>query len=141
VVDGGALQEVDPTLLNSNMIVTPNYKEMELLRGNIPSGVTVLEKGVVDKIYDGKEKVEIKGGNAGMTKGGTGDVLAGLVAGLYAKSSAMAACVVASRVNKNTGEELENKVGPFFSAGDLISELQTQLHLILSRELDKRTKK
>lgn len=132
VVDGGALQEVDPSLLNSNMIVTPNFKEMELLRDKIPTGVTVLEKGVVDKIYDGSDSVEISGGSAGMTKGGTGDVLAGLVAGLYAKSPAMAACVVASQVNKKAGEELEKTMGSFFSAVDLIPQVQKHLGMILS---------
>lgn len=127
VVDGGALQEVDPRLLNSNMIVTPNFKEMELLRDKIPTGVTVLEKGLVDKIYDGKDSIDISGGSEGMTKGGTGDVLAGLVAGLYAKSPAMAACLVASQVNKKAGEELEKAMGPFFSAGDLIPQVQIEL--------------
>jgi len=132
VVDGGALQEVDPRLFNSNMIVTPNFKEMELLKDKILTGVTVLEKGLIDKIYDGKDSIDISGGSAGMTKGGTGDVLAGLVAGLYAKSSAMAACVVASQVNKKAGEELEKAMGPFFSAGDLIPQVQKQLFMTLS---------
>ncbi|MFZ2199444.1 MAG: ADP/ATP-dependent (S)-NAD(P)H-hydrate dehydratase [Microgenomates group bacterium] len=142
VVDGGALQEVDPKLLNKNMIVTPNFREINILLGKITNnqnpnlklgqlGITVLEKGVIDKISDGTESVEVAGGSAGMTKGGSGDVLAGLVAGLYAKSSAMAACVVASMVNKKAGEELEQKVGTFFSAYDLIGEAQKQLGIIL----------
>ena len=65
-----------------------------------------------------------------MTKGGTGDVLAGLVAGLYAQSPAMAACVVASQVNKIAGEELAKTVGPFFSAGDLIPQVQIELSAV-----------
>lgn len=138
VVDGGALQEVDPKLLNQNMIVTPNYREKEILlhHSTIKTlnqlGATVLEKGMIDKISDGKESVEVTGGSAGMTKGGSGDVLAGLVAGLYAKSNAMAACVVASRVNKRAGEALDAKVGTFFSAYDLIGEAQKELGIILS---------
>ncbi|MEI8232716.1 MAG: ADP/ATP-dependent (S)-NAD(P)H-hydrate dehydratase [bacterium] len=124
VIDGGALQEVDSKLLNQKMIVTPNIREKEILGDKIPSGVTVLAKGQVDTIYNGKEKVEIAGGSAGMTKGGTGDVLAGIVAGLYAKSSAMASCVVASQANKKAGEMLEAKMGTFFSASDLIPEVQ-----------------
>ena len=75
--------------------------------------------------------MEMPGGSPGMTKGGTGDVLSGLVAGLYAKSPAMAACVVASQVNKRAGEELEAKVGTFFSANDLIPEVQKQLANLL----------
>lgn len=138
VVDGGALQEVDVSLLNQNMIATPNFRELNILLGKITNnqipnlkleqqGVTVLAKGQVDVITNGKERVEISGGSAGMTKGGTGDVLAGIVAGLYAKSPAMASCVVASTVNKRAGEELEKKVGVFFSASDLIGETQKVL--------------
>ena len=139
VVDGGALQEVDCKLLNSNMIVTPNKREQEILGKMIPLGVTVLAKGPVDVISQWSmvnsewlnEKVEVLGGGAGMTKGGTGDVLSGLVAGLYAKSPAMASCVVASQANKQVGENLVKKVGPFFSASDLIGEAQRQLRVIL----------
>jgi len=131
VVDGGALQEVEPKLLNKNMIVTPNKREQEILGQMIPPGVTVLAKGPVDMVTNGVERVEIAGGGAGMTKGGTGDVLSGLVAGLYAKSPALATCVVASSANKKAGEALEKRVGPFFSASDLIGEVQRQLRVIL----------
>jgi len=131
VVDGGALQEVEPKLLNKNMIVTPNKREQEILGQMIPPGVTVLAKGPVDMVTNGVERVEIAGGSAGMTKGGTGDVLSGLVAGLYAKSPALATCVVASSANKKAGEALEKRVGPFFSASDLIGEVQRQLRVIL----------
>lgn len=124
VVDGGALQEVGPSLLKVNMIVTPNKREQEILGDQVPEGVTILAKGPVDIVTNGVERVEIEGGNGGMTKGGTGDVLAGIVVALYAKSPAMASCVVASQVNKLAGENLARQVGPFFSAGDLITEVQ-----------------
>lgn len=127
VVDGGALQEVDPRLLNEKMIVTPNIREQEILGNKIPDGVVILAKGVVDVVIRGEERVEIVGGSAGMTKGGTGDVLAGVVVGLYAKSPAMACCVVASQANKRAGEVLEKRVGTFFSAVDLIPEVQKVL--------------
>lgn len=127
VVDGGALQEVDPKLLTPTMIVTPNKREQEILQNKIPAGVTVLAKGMVDVVSCDDERVEVTGGSAGMTKGGTGDVLAGIVAGLYAKSPAMASCVVASQANKRAGEELEKKMGVFFSASDLIAEVQRSI--------------
>lgn len=123
VVDGGALQEVEASLLNKNMIVTPNKREREILGERVPAGVTVLAKGPVDSVNG----VKIKGGPPGMTKGGTGDVLAGIVVGLYAKSPAMASCIVASAANKRAGEQLEKKLGPFFSASDLIPEVQRVL--------------
>ena len=59
-----------------------------------------------------------------MTKGGTGDVLAGLVAGLYAcTDDPFAAAVVASKVNKQAGDELYQTVGPFFNATDLANQI------------------
>ncbi len=131
VVDGGALQEVDPQLLNARMIVTPNKRELDRLGNSVEElgnrGVTILAKGKVDVITCGKERIEIGGGSPGMTKGGSGDVLAGLVAGLYTKSPAMSSCVVASQVNKWAGEELAKKVGVFFSASELIPEVQKVL--------------
>jgi hypothetical protein len=71
VVDGGALQEVDASLLNKNMIITPNVKEMEILLNHYTIkplhhlGITVLA-GAGGLCKWGKV-----GGSAGM-KGGTG---------------------------------------------------------------------
>lgn len=144
VVDAGALQMVDPILLGKTTIITPHLGELERLEGIIGTarqqdneaymglpeekrpldwllarGVTVLLKGHTDYIYSGDEVVEITGGNPGMTKGGTGDVLAGLVAGLFCKQTATAAAVIASFINKRSGEVLAEKTGPFFNATDL----------------------
>lgn len=151
VVDGGALQEVDPTLLTQTMIITPNEREKERLDHctiKPLDHLTILAKGPVDVIYkitnpkfsnSPIEKIKVTGGSVGMTKGGTGDVLSGLVAGLYAKSPAMAACVVASQMNKKAGEELEKKVGPFFSAGELIPEVQKLLGKSILRSIELRS--
>jgi NAD(P)H-hydrate epimerase len=125
VVDGGALQEVDPKLLTESMIVTPNIKELKLLPTSLPC--TILSKGPTDTISLGDQSATIASGSPGMTKGGTGDVLAGLVAGLYAKSSSFASCVVASYTNKKSSEELEKAVGPFFSPTDLIKQIPKTL--------------
>lgn len=151
VVDGGALQEVDPNLLTASMIVTPNKREQEILLTKIANNqtpitkqititelskkldrVAILAKGVVDIVSNGVETINISGGSPGMTKGGTGDVLSGIVAGLYAKSPAVASCVVASHANKQAGEMLAKKVGPFFSANDLIAQVQVELAEIVS---------
>ena len=154
VVDGGALQEVDVKLLNKNMIVTPNVRELEIvaqktgfkiqdfrftndrkgvvaeLAGKL-GGVTILAKGPEDVISDGMNTVVVPGGNPGMTKGGTGDVLAGIVAGLYAKSPAMAVAVVAARANKAAGDALYKKQGNFFGASDLLGEIPQALSQLL----------
>ncbi len=61
----------------------------------IANGITVLLKGVIDIISDGAEVRANRTGNAGMTVGGTGDVLAGLTGALFAKHNAFEAMCAA----------------------------------------------
>lgn len=65
----------------------------------------------------------VKGGNAGMTKGGTGDVLAGLIAALYCKNEAFLSAIAGSFINKKAGESLFKRVGYYFNSSDLASEI------------------
>ncbi len=138
IIDGGALQEVDPALLTSSMIITPNIKELSILTGKLEHGhtkqlpCTILAKGPTDTITSSRisnleSRIAISGGSPGMTKGGTGDVLAGLLAGLYAKSSALPSCVVASYTCKLASETLEPQLGPYFSPLDLITQIPKTL--------------
>lgn len=144
IIDGGALQEVDPKLLTSSMIITPNSKELSLLTGKLEHGnieklpCTILAKGPADTITapsnsNLESSLSISGGSPGMTKGGTGDVLAGLLAGLYANSPALPSCVIASYTCKLASETLDSQLGPFFSPLDLIVQIpQTLTSLIRS---------
>lgn len=137
VIDAGALQMVIPSLLPRGSILTPHrgeldrlisaLSEQEVLENEstyiqklLAQEVTLLLKGQVDYIYSGSDVIEIKGGNAGMTKGGTGDVLAGLVAALYCTQSAAVSAVVGSYINKRAGEVLHDRQGPFFNASELV---------------------
>jgi NAD(P)H-hydrate epimerase len=132
VIDAGALQMLDPSLLNERMIITPHHKEYE---GVMKKGqhsdtseydfpATCLLKGDIDKVLTSTHSAEISGGNVGMTKGGTGDVLAGLVAGLYAfTDDPFAAAVVGSYINKKAGDTLFETVGPFFNSTDLANQI------------------
>jgi len=162
VIDAGALQMVEPELLNKNCIITPHAKELERLLQKhevrnqkheinlkpeisnlklkfsdlefvsdfeirisdlISKGITILLKGPLDYVISSQGVIEISGGNAGMTKGGTGDVLAGLVAALYTTHDAMTSSVVGSYINKKAGENLFKRVGPYFNASDLVTEI------------------
>ena len=131
VIDAGALQMVNPELLTTSCIITPHHKEMEILLNNSKTNTqknnlyksTILLKGEVDEIIHNQKKFCISGGNSGMTKGGTGDVLAGLVAGLYTNNEILTSTVVASYINKKAGESLYKKSGPFFNATDLVEEI------------------
>ncbi len=147
VIDAGALQMMDPKLLNSNCVITPHRFELitllskiaptnpslqtnenlyfnhHLLKPLLDTGATILLKGHIDHIYQHELLIPVEGGNSGMTKGGTGDVLAGIVAGLYSTNEVLASAVVASVVNKQAGDRLYAEVGPFFNASDLVETI------------------
>jgi hydroxyethylthiazole kinase-like uncharacterized protein yjeF len=137
VIDGGALQMVDPQLFKGNMIITPHHKEWQRFESEQQSfsllhdELVVLLKGQIDVAVRGNERVEIPGGNEGMTKGGTGDVLAGVVAALATKNDLLTAAVVGSYVNKLAGDKLYERVGSFFNATDLVTEIPHVLHEIV----------
>jgi len=134
VIDGGSLQVISPDVLPSAAIITPHTKEFEKLFGTTPTqnsvaemakkyNITILSKGVEDIICSATQSACVKGGNEGMTKGGTGDVLAGLVASLYAKNNAFLSACAASYLNKKAGERLEESMGVYFNASDLADEI------------------
>ncbi|NCN06359.1 MAG: NAD(P)H-hydrate dehydratase [Candidatus Pacebacteria bacterium] len=128
VIDAGALQVLEPGQFPDASILTPHQGEYErisnILGGSIDAllarNITILLKGRSDYVYHRAAITTITGGSPGMTKGGTGDVLSGLVAALYCKHQAETAAVVGSFINKQAGEHLAKKVGPFFNSSDLV---------------------
>ena len=150
VIDAGALQMMDPRLLTDNCIITPHIKELKRMLAKINqtellknqswqqisqalNQATILLKGKLDRIITPSQVIEVEGGNAGMTKGGTGDVLAGLVSGLYTNSPILPSCVIASYTNKAAGDFLYQKVGPYFNASDLLKTIPGVLWNLLEK--------
>lgn len=147
VIDAGALQMMDVSLIPKHAILTPHHGEFSLLceksqytMTNDQKNVTevakkyqciVLLKGEKDIVSDGEKTEVVTGGNAGMTKGGTGDVLAGLVAALACKNDPFTAAAAGSAINKQAGDALYKEVGPFFNATDLASEIPKTMKKIL----------
>lgn len=144
VIDGGSLQTIEPEVLlnlRTMPILTPHTKEFEKLFSEELRSMNnesrerdikelskrfnciILLKGEKDIVCSPNETSIITGGNAGMTKGGTGDVLAGLVASLYAKNDAFISACAASYINKKAGESLEKRMGIYFNASDLADEI------------------
>lgn len=83
---------------------------------------TILLKGPEDFLVNssGKKKT-VKGGNAGLTKGGTGDALAGLIAGLIAqKMDLFDACVHGTTIIKKAGERLFKEKGYAYTTREVI---------------------
>ena len=83
-------------------------------------GCFILVKAVVDIISDGKVTYLIEGGNQGLTKGGTGDLLAGLVLSFASKNDQLTAMILSSYFLKKTAEELFKKKGYWYNINDLI---------------------
>ncbi len=142
VIDGGSLQEITPDVLPKTSIITPNKKEFEKLFQLEPNfenavemakkyEIIILLKGEEDIVVDKNKSVLIRGGNQGMTKGGTGDVLAGLVGSFYCKNEAYLSAVCASYINKKAGESLFEKTGLYFNASDLVNEIPVVMKNLL----------
>lgn len=130
VIDGGSLQVMEARFIPKNAILTPNRKEFEMLFGkNSPEKMAEKHSCIVvlklpETIVCSPEKcVVIKGGNAGLTKGGTGDVLAGLTVGLAAKNPPFLAACAASFVVKQAADDLYKKAGFAYNADDLADKI------------------
>jgi NAD(P)H-hydrate epimerase len=130
VIDGGSLQVMEKDWIPKGAILTPNKKEYKLLFGEMdPKEVAkkyecvVVLKGVVTYVYSPESVVEVHGGNAGMTKGATGDIQAGLTAALYCKNDALLSASAASYIVKLAADRLFEKVGFNYNADDLVDEI------------------
>jgi NAD(P)H-hydrate epimerase len=125
---------ITPHMLPMGSVITPHTREFSKLFGVDASEETVaamakqydiiiVAKSEKDIVCSKEQCVIIEGGNAGMTKGGTGDVLAGLIAALGCKNDLWLAAVAGSYFNKKAGEKLFEKVGYYFNASDLANEI------------------
>ena len=86
----------------------------------------ILLKGKVDVIISKNKIFYNKTGNAGMTKGGTGDVLAGLCAGFLAQSKdLLQSAINAAYFNGLIGDILlKKKKGFTYLASDMVNEIK-----------------
>ena len=137
VIDAGALQMMEPEWLkslNGNVVLTPHTREFTTLFGKeaTPENIEqmakeynciILVKGHEDTVCSPEKCITVTGGNPGMTKGGTGDVLAGLIAALACKNDLFLSAVCGSYINKKAGDSLFERVGSYFNASDLVDEI------------------
>ncbi|MEM0465367.1 MAG: NAD(P)H-hydrate dehydratase [Candidatus Pacearchaeota archaeon] len=143
VIDAGAILPIKMYKTNlENFVFTPHAKEFERLASvklsnNLNEKIkqiekitkkyntTILLKGYIDIISDGKKTAIVKGGTAYMTKAGTGDVLAGILGALIAqkpdKENIFDAACAASYINKKAGEMSKKKSS--LLATDLIEKI------------------
>ncbi len=167
VLDAGSIQVISPQDLKGkeNIIITPHRKEMaNLFSINVDDlitkhdfteeeiekvgekvfkiakeyKITILLKGPIDIVAGENGWYFIKGGSVGMTKGGTGDVLAGLTGALFTRrNDPLLTAAAASYINKKAGEALEKKNTWFFNSSDLVKEIPKVLKEILVESVNK----
>ncbi len=145
VLDADALKQVNPDLLNRNVLITPNSHEFEVLfdtkiSKNVEERVkavkesakaydtTILLKGHVDIISDGDQAFINKNNSVYMTKAGTGDTLAGICAGLIAQGNGLldSACA-AALINGYTGRSIARNRRESISPIDIIDAIYTTI--------------
>jgi len=120
------------------LVLTPHTGEYNILAGEVlpenqeerilaiqktakKLNAVVLVKGKVDLICNAERAKLNFTGNAGMTVGGTGDVLSGIVGGLMAlKVEAFDAAVAGAFVNGAAGDLVANEIGFHMVATDII---------------------
>lgn len=87
---------------------------------------TIILKGEFDYIFSGTKVKINRYGNAGMTCGGSGDALAGIVASLLSQGlSPFDASILATFFNGNAGDLAMGELGYGYGAEDLINYLGT----------------
>lgn len=144
VLDADALKIVDNKVVRNSenqVVLTPHKAEFkaffnlsipENLEDKIQTvkdaasefGCTVLLKGGVDIISDGNKVKLNTTGNPGMSVGGTGDVLAGLVGGLISKGhEVFEAAFLASYINGAAGDLSKEAYGYNFLASDVLDQI------------------
>ncbi|MCL4374429.1 NAD(P)H-hydrate dehydratase [Patescibacteria group bacterium] len=146
VIDAGALQMMDKNWLldlSRPAIITPHQQEFTRLFGVELSenkdkkknqlrqiagryrSLILLKTGVSDFVSDGRIVIEIRGGNAGLTKGGSGDVLAGLTAAFSTRNPPLVAAVTASYCLKKAADVLFQKNKYWYNIDNLIDIIPT----------------
>jgi ADP-dependent NAD(P)H-hydrate dehydratase / NAD(P)H-hydrate epimerase len=91
--------------------------------------LVVLLKGKVDLISDGEVVRANTTGNPGMTVGGTGDVLAGITAAFYARTTALRAATAAAFVNGRAGDLVYPEKDFGMVATDVIEKIPQAMRL------------
>jgi hydroxyethylthiazole kinase-like uncharacterized protein yjeF len=146
VVDADALPFVPDVDTEATLVCTPNRKELTELGGPDVDDLTdsldeiealatdlghvVVAKGPQDVVTDGEETRISRAGTPGMTVGGTGDTLAGIIAGLLGSDDPFEAACGGTYVNGRAAELLER------GGGLLASDLQETIPTVLWGDAD-----
>lgn len=137
VVDADALHGlILPPAAGCEIVITPHAGEFAHIRGDGSGArveavmefsnknrVVTLLKGNTDIISDSESVLLNRTGNPGMTVGGTGDVLAGIVGALFAVNPAMDAASCGAFINGAAGDIAFGSHGYGLLATDVIDNI------------------
>ncbi len=145
--------ELELMLINSQKeFLLPKLKQSnakeraEILQGNLryflQNNNVLLVKGSTDLIISRNKIAYNRTGNQGMTKAGTGDVLAGLAVGFLAKTQDLfKSAVAASYINGFVADQLfKRKKGYAFIASDILDDLEKIQAIEVKEKGGKKTK-
>ncbi|MCU4753293.1 NAD(P)H-hydrate dehydratase [Halobacteria archaeon AArc-curdl1] len=143
VVDADALAVVPDLETDATLVCTPNTRELERMGGPATDepqavadeieafardlGHVVLVKGATDVITDGETTRLNRSGTPAMAVGGTGDLLAGITAGLLEHTDALEAAAVGAYVNGRAGESVAADTHVGLLATDLLEAIPPAL--------------
>jgi len=144
VIDADAVQAVvnSPVILFGRpFVITPHQREFQALTREDPTleinhrteivklfaqrlRTTILLKGHTDIISDGEKTFHNNTGNPNMTKGGTGDTLAGICGAILGmKFDPLTAACAAAYINGAAGDLASKEKGPGLLASDLLDKI------------------
>ena len=136
VVDADALQVVPEVETDATLVCTPHQGELVGMGGQTSDdwreradlvtdfaaelGHTLVVKGPTDVISDGERTRVSQTGNPGMTVGGTGDVLAGVIGAFAARIDAFQAAGLGTYVTGRAGDLAADRYGNGLVASDML---------------------
>ncbi len=130
-----------PLLSGKNVVVTPHAGEFKKMFGETPPesknariimvekfakehSITILLKGQTDIISNGTKTYLNPTDTTGMTVGGTGDILSGIIAGILARNrNTLESAVISAYFNGLAGKMTQKKLGLHMTATDLLDAL------------------
>ena len=136
-----ALGIIRKRVFHRQTVLTPHAEEFQVIAGRAPSkdlptrenevkttaaksGAVTLLKGQMDVISDGDQVKLNRTGNPGMTVGGTGDVLSGIISGLLAQGiDGFRAAVAGAFISGAAGDLAEAQLGYHLVPTDLLDQI------------------
>ncbi|MBR6378948.1 MAG: NAD(P)H-hydrate dehydratase [Fibrobacter sp.] len=150
VIDADGLNSLTPqelSLIETPCVLTPHKREFARLFGELPQDASQIPEFLAQKAKDYNKTILLKGSpifiatpdgeifavpaaNSGLAKGGSGDVLTGIIVAMLAQGvSAENAAVLGACLHQKAGEKAREKIGAFSMLPSDVIECLPQVFL------------